>query len=129
MTSDSFDILFTGATVLDGTGAAPRVTDVGVLGDRVAAVGDLAGASADETHDLAGRALAPGFIDVHTHDDNAVLRAPDCLAKISQGVTTGVVRFCGISAAAARPPPIPRSVLMRLAQFDARRPTQPRPSA
>jgi N-acyl-D-aspartate/D-glutamate deacylase len=75
---------------------------VGVRGDRIAAVGDLGGARAEVVHDLAGRALAPGFIDVHTHDDNAVLRAPDCLAKISQGVTTVVVGNCGISAAPVR---------------------------
>jgi N-acyl-D-aspartate/D-glutamate deacylase len=109
-----FDILFTGATLLDGTGAAPRVVDVGVTGDRVTAVGDLGGASADQTHDLTGRALAPGFIDVHTHDDNAVLRAPDCLAKVSQGVTTVVVGNCGISAAPVRlqgPPPEPLNLL------------------
>jgi len=114
MTPDSFDILFTGATVLDGTGAAPRVADVGVLGDRIAAVGDLGGASADQVHDLAGRALAPGFIDVHTHDDNAVLRGPGCLAKISQGVTTVVVGNCGISAAPVRlhgRPPEPLNLL------------------
>jgi N-acyl-D-aspartate/D-glutamate deacylase len=114
MASDSFDILFTGATVVDGTGAAARVADVGVLGDRVAAVGDLGGASAHQTHDLAGRALAPGFIDVHTHDDNAILRAPDCLAKISQGVTTVVVGNCGISAAPVRlhgRPPEPLNLL------------------
>ena len=114
MAPDSFDVLFTGATVLDGTGAPPRVADVGVVGDRVAAVGDLGGASADQTHDLAGRVLAPGFIDVHTHDDNAVLRAPDCLAKISQGVTTVVVGNCGISAAPVRlqgRPPEPLNLL------------------
>ena len=114
MALDTFDLLFTRATVVDGTGAPPRVADVGVLDDRIAAVGDLGGASAGQTHDLAGRVLAPGFIDVHTHDDNAVLRAPDCRAKISQGVTTVVVGNCGISAAPVRlqgRPPEPLNLL------------------
>ena len=47
--------------------------------------------------DASGRIVAPGFIDVHTHDDNAVLRTPDMAPKISQGVTTVVVGNCGIS--------------------------------
>lgn len=114
MASHSFDIMFTAATVVDGSGAAPRVADVGVLGDRIAAVGDLGGASAGQTHDLTGRVLAPGFIDVHTHDDNAILGAPDCVPKVSQGVTTVVVGNCGISAAPVRlsgPPPEPLNLL------------------
>jgi N-acyl-D-amino-acid deacylase len=49
--------------------------------------------------DVRGRIVAPGFIDVHTHDDQIVLSAPQMLPKISQGVTTVVVGNCGISLA------------------------------
>jgi len=43
--------------------------------------------------------LSPGFIDVHTHDDTNVIRMPEMLPKLSQGVTTVIVGNCGISAA------------------------------
>lgn len=46
--------------------------------------------------------LAPGFIDVHTHDDINVIRIPEYLPKISQGITTVIVGNCGISAASAK---------------------------
>ena len=46
-----------------------------------------------------GLVLAPGFIDVHTHDDICVIRKPEMLPKLSQGVTTVIVGNCGISAA------------------------------
>ena len=73
-----------------------------MTGDRIALVGPAgtvpAGAGRTE-HDLRGHALAPGFIDAHTHDDRIVLDAPDMLPKISQGVTTVVAGNCGISLA------------------------------
>jgi N-acyl-D-amino-acid deacylase len=105
------DMIIRDATLLDGTGAARRTGDVGVTGDRIVAVGDLGGASADREVVATGKALAPGFIDAHTHDDRAVLCGPGCLAcKSSQGVTTVVVGNCGVSAApwpgtTDRPPP------------------------
>ena len=104
------DLIIRDATVFDGTGA-PRVrADVGVTGDRIAAIGDLGAASADREIVATGLALAPGFIDAHTHDDRAVLCGPECmLCKMSQGVTTVVVGNCGISLSparmASRPPP------------------------
>lgn len=54
-----FDLLVRGGTVFDGTGAPGRLADVGVLGDRIAAIGDLAGATADTVVEAAGRAVAP----------------------------------------------------------------------
>ena len=63
-----YDLLITGADIIDGTGAPAVRADVAVTGDRIAAVGDLAaqGAAATEVIDGTGLALAPGFIDVHT---------------------------------------------------------------
>ena len=97
------DLIIRDATVFDGT-AAPRFqADVGVTGDRIAAVGDLAGATADREIIAAGKAIAPGFIDAHTHDDRAVLCGPECmLCKMSQGVSTVVVGNCGISLSPVR---------------------------
>ena len=66
-------------------------------------VGDLGGATADREVIAAGKALAPGFIDAHTHDDRAVLCGPDCMrCKIIQGVTTVVVGNCGVSLSPVR---------------------------
>ncbi len=104
------DLVIRHATILDGTGA-PRFTgDVAVEGDRIRAVGDLGSVSGAEEVDAAGLALAPGFIDAHTHDDRLVLCGPECVhCKTSQGVTPVVVGNCGVSLAplrlAKRPPP------------------------
>jgi N-acyl-D-amino-acid deacylase len=58
---EHFDTIIRGGTVYDGSGGAPRKADVGVRGDRVASVGDLATAQADTVIDATGRAVAPGF--------------------------------------------------------------------
>ena len=92
------DTIIRDATIIDGTGAARVRGDVGISADRIVATGDLGGASADREILADGKALAPGFIDAHTHDDRAVLCGPSCmLCKMSQGVTTVVVGNCGIS--------------------------------
>ena len=85
--------------MLDGSGADPVRADVGIDGERVTAIGDLSGASARSRFDADGLALTPGFIDVHTHDDRALLSAPDMSPKVSQGVTTVVTGNCGVSLA------------------------------
>lgn len=97
------DLIIRDATVFDGLGN-PRVrTDVGVIGDRIVAIGDLSAREADRDVNADGMALAPGFIDAHTHDDRAVLCGPACmLCKMSQGVTTVVVGNCGISLSPVR---------------------------
>ena len=96
------DTLIRKAHVFDGSGAESRVLDVAISGDRIAAVGSSLEHAAREIVDGAGLALAPGFIDVHTHDDTNVIRTPEMLPKISQGVTTVIVGNCGISAAPVR---------------------------
>ena len=97
------DLIIRDATILDGTGAPRRRGDVAVRGDRIAGVGDLGAWTADEEVRADGNALAPGFIDAHTHDDRAVLCGPACmLCKMSQGVTTVVVGNCGISLSPTR---------------------------
>ncbi len=95
----TFDLLIRGGTVIDGTMAPRFDADVGIKDGRIAAVGDLASASAARTIDAAGLIVAPGFIDSHTHDDQALLAQPDMAFKVSQGVTTVIAGNCGISAA------------------------------
>ncbi len=108
-----FDAVIRGGQVLDGTGAPARAMDVAITGERIAAIAapeDSANWHGLLDIDAANRVLAPGFIDVHTHDDNAVLIDPAMPAKISQGVTTVIVGNCGISLAPITdidpPPPL-----------------------
>lgn len=115
-----YDVIFRSASVIDGTGAAAKIQDVALLSDRIAAVGTLLHASARIEVDARGLTLAPGFIDVHTHDDLAVIRQPQMQAKLSQGVTTVITGNCGISAAPAllqAPPPDPMNLLGAQAEF------------
>jgi len=108
------DLLLTGGTVIDGTGADRRPADIAVADGRISAVlSPGAPVVAARTLDVTGRIVAPGFIDVHTHDDNAVLIGPDMTAKISQGVTTVVAGNCGISLSPVEPidPPPPMNLL------------------
>jgi len=109
-----YDTLIHGALVYDGTGAPPRKADVALADGRIAAIGQLAAEPAREVMAGSGLALAPGFIDAHTHDDTNVIRTPDMLPKLSQGVTTVVVGNCGISAAPVSlrgDPPDPMNLL------------------
>jgi len=108
-----FDYILAGGTVIDGANTPGRRADVGVRGDRIAAVGDLAGHAAARRIDVAGKVVAPGFIDSHTHDDNYLLKRRDMTPKISQGVTTVVTGNCGISLAplAHANPPAPLDLL------------------
>ena len=82
--------------------------DVGVADGRIAALGDLSGYIADRRLDAAGRIVAPGFIDVHGHDDLMFVEKPDLAWKTSQGITSVVVGNCGISGAPAPLPAITR---------------------
>src|SRR5215470_11375247 len=93
------DLLLRGGTLIDGTGAPRRRSDIALANGRVEAVGDLSHAGAAKVIDLDGLAVAPGFIDVHTHDDRLLLVDPSMAPKVSQGVTTVVVGNCGISLA------------------------------
>jgi N-acyl-D-amino-acid deacylase len=92
------DLLIKNALIIDGTGAEPVPGALAIDGDRIAAVGDVS-SDARRTIDAGGLALAPGFIDVHAHDDAAVIREPRMDFKIMQGVTTDVVGNCGAGVA------------------------------
>ena len=108
------DTLIRNARVLDGTGMASELLDVAVRGDRICEIGISLDCDARKSVDAGGLVLAPGFIDVHTHDDISVIRTPAMLPKISQGVTTVIVGNCGINAAPVTlrgEPPDPMNLL------------------
>ncbi len=94
-----FDLLIRNGTLLDGTGAPARRADVGIIGDTIAAIDDLAHASAARVLDATRCYVTPGFIDIHTHSDETVFLNPTMASKIHQGVTTEVTGNCGSSAA------------------------------
>ena len=109
MASNGYDVVFRNARIIDGTGRPSHLGDVAVAGDRIAAVGAAVPEDAERVLDIGGHAIAPGFIDAHTHDDRVVIDRPDMIEKISQGVTTVVTGNCGISLApvqfSSEPPP------------------------
>ncbi|MBW1883139.1 MAG: amidohydrolase family protein [Deltaproteobacteria bacterium] len=93
-----FDTLIRGARVVDGSGSAPRRADVALRDGRIAEIGAIAG-PARETLDAAGRFVAPGFIDVHTHYDAQVFWDPTLSPSPYHGVTSIVGGNCGFSIA------------------------------
>lgn len=98
-----FDLILTHADVIDGTGRPASRADVGLRGDRIAAIGDLTDAEAAERMDLSGLTLAPGFIDTHTHAEGALLVDPQLECAIRQGITTLFLGIDGMSYAPLSP--------------------------
>ncbi|MCC6670589.1 MAG: D-aminoacylase [Planctomycetes bacterium] len=91
----AYDLLIAGGSVVDGSGAPARRADVAVSGARIAAVGELAGATARIVLRADGLAVAPGFVDVHVHADGDVLQAPRARNFVAMGVTTMITGNCG----------------------------------
>jgi N-acyl-D-aspartate/D-glutamate deacylase len=118
--SPVFDTLIINAEVFDGSGKGSIKHDVAIKDDKIVAIGNLKNCTAHTLIDAKGLTLAPGFIDVHTHDDLEVLRNPTMLNKISQGVTTVIIGNCGISASpyqSENPPIDPINLLGKTAEF------------
>ncbi|HVG28726.1 MAG TPA: D-aminoacylase [Pyrinomonadaceae bacterium] len=86
-----FDVIVRGGTVYDGTGGEGRRADVGIRGDRVAAVGDLSGATARDVVDATGLAVAPGFINMLSWSTESLIVDGRSLGEIKQGVTTQIM--------------------------------------
>ena len=91
-----------GAQIYDGVSERPIATDLGIVGDRIALLGDLRDRDAYERIDGHERILAPGFIDVHAHTDELWIVDGRCEGKIRQGVTTEIGGNCGTSVAPLR---------------------------
>jgi N-acyl-D-aspartate/D-glutamate deacylase len=105
---------------LDGSGSASEVLDVALAHGRICAIGPSLDFRTTVEANGQGLTLAPGFIDVHTHDDTSVIRTPTMLPKLSQGVTTVIVGNCGISASPVTlrgEPPDPMNLLGDVGDF------------
>jgi N-acyl-D-aspartate/D-glutamate deacylase len=79
-----------GATVYDGTGRRPLVADVALDGDHIIGIGRRLQISGAEEIDLRDLALAPGFIDIHSHTNLVLFANPKAESKIRQGITTEI---------------------------------------
>ena len=94
-------LLLRNGLIIDGSGSPGFRGDLLLENDRIVAVGHDLLANEDHTdlviRDCTGLVIAPGFIDVHTHDDAIVLQKPAMLPKLSQGITTVIAGNCGIS--------------------------------
>lgn len=98
------DVLLRNATIYDGTGGPPIRGDLAITGDRIASVGvGPVEPSAVDVVDVRGLAVAPGFVDLHTHSDVSLLSDPGCISAIEQGITTQAVGLCGFSAGPVSP--------------------------
>jgi len=98
-----FDTLIQGGQIVDGTGSPWFPGDVGIAGDRIAAIGNLAGAKTCRRIDAAGKIVCPGFVDAHAHSDLTILANRGAVSSLYQGVTTEIAGQCGISLAPVAP--------------------------
>ena len=98
----AYDLVIKDAQILDGTGTPSFSGDVAVTDGKIAAVGAVSGA-ATRVIDAAGRTLAPGFIDIHTHMDAQLLWDPLATSTCWHGVTTLVLGNCSFAIAPCRP--------------------------
>ena len=95
-----FDILVRNGMLIDGTGKPGQIADVGITRDKVSSIGRIPPETRGAVEiDATGKVIAPGFIDIHTHADIALLARPEHLPKVMQGVTTEVFTNCGLGFA------------------------------
>jgi len=87
-TAPQFDVVIVGGSMIDGTGAEPRLADVGIKGDRIVAIGTLADRSASQRIDATGKTVAPGFIDVMGRSSVSLLANGLAASRLRQGITT-----------------------------------------
>jgi N-acyl-D-amino-acid deacylase len=96
-----FDLVIRGGLIVDGSGGDPFRGDVGIVGDKIAAVGEVRGDAA-ESIDATGRIVTPGFVDVHTHYDGQITWENTLSSSSGHGVTTVVMGNCGVGFAPIR---------------------------
>jgi N-acyl-D-amino-acid deacylase len=94
-----FDLVIQGSEVFDGTGAPGFPADIGIVADRIAAIGRITDPGRARLIDARGLAAAPGFVDIHSHSDYHLLLNPRSDSSVRQGVTSEIGGNCGYAAA------------------------------
>jgi len=107
------DVTVRGGEVVDGTGSAPRRADIGIKGDRIVQIGSVTD-DAVTTIDATGKAVTPGFVDVHTHFDAQVFWDGALTPSPLHGVTTALAGNCGFTIAPLSDDPADGDYLMRM---------------
>ncbi len=98
----TFDLVIRGGEIHDGLGTPGRIGDVAITGDRIVAIGTVAGDGATEI-DAAGKIVTPGFVDIHTHYDGQATWEDRMVPSSGHGVTSVVMGNCGVGFAPCRP--------------------------
>ncbi len=88
---EKFDTIIRNGMIYDGNGGEPFKADIGINADTIAFIGDLSNASAKKEVDAKGNAVAPGFIDTHSHHAGNLFKHRDLIAPVSQGITTIII--------------------------------------
>ena len=91
----AYDLLIRGGQLIDGTNTPARTADIAIRAGKIAAIGDLGAATARRTLDAKGLVVAPGFIDLHTHIDAAIVTQPQARNFVAMGVTSVISGNCG----------------------------------
>lgn len=94
-----FDLKIENGRIVDGTGGKAYLGDIGIMGDTIAAIGDLTEFESRNTIDARGKMVSPGFIDMHTHSDFSFVYDAKANSHLYNGVTTDVISNCGIGPA------------------------------
>ena len=97
-----YDLIIRNGTIVDGTGAPGYTGDIAIQGDRIVAVGAVAG-SAKRELDAKGMIVTPGWVDIHTHYDGQATWDPLLAPSSWHGVTTAIMGNCGVGFAPVRP--------------------------
>ncbi len=92
-----FDVIIKGGLIIDGVSDREYMADIGIVGERIQAIGNLEGAKATLVVDASRRIVCPGFIDIHSHTGSNLLTNPRAESKIRQGVTSELSGNCGSS--------------------------------
>ncbi|MDB9756338.1 amidohydrolase family protein [Pseudomonadales bacterium] len=98
-----YDLIISGGTVIDGTGAEGKRADIAVSNGRIARIGDLSADSAAQTIEATNKVVTPGFVDLHTHLDAQVGWDPLMSSSSYHGVTTAMIGNCGVTFAPCSP--------------------------
>jgi N-acyl-D-aspartate/D-glutamate deacylase len=98
-----YDLIISGGTVVDGSGAEAIRADVGISNGRIQRIGDLSDVAAAKTIDASGKVVTPGFVDLHTHLDAQVGWDPLMSSSSYHGVTTAMIGNCGVTFAPCSP--------------------------